>query len=143
MRKISKLVMVAFVAIALTVGFSSCEELVTSTTGTVKVVNNTGSSIVADVNDGIGDWKGERTIYSGSTATWTGCEEGSIDCSARYTGQTNWFHSSTRTLVAGGTVTITWQRTKKSATIENSIPLEFSFDGTIFEPALTSGKINK
>lgn len=97
--------------------FSSCELL--ETTGTVTVQNLTSSTIIADVNDGNGDWRGEKTIYAGNSATYTGCEIGDIDGAARFSGYNKWYYSSTYTLSAGGTVTITWYPTKKSAEVDN------------------------
>ena len=116
--------------------FNSCE---LDTTGTVKVINLTGSSIVVDVNDGNGSWQGERTVYSGSSTSYTDCEEGSVDGAARFSDGYTWYYSSTRTLVAGGTIEITWYPTKKSTEIETG-GLGEMVDGIIIESSTKGDK---
>lgn len=90
--------------------FVACEEL--GTTGTVKVTNNTGYSIVVDVNDGAGNWLGERQLSNGGSTTYT-AEEGAIDGAARYVGDSYWYYAD-RYLSAGETIYITWTPSKKS-----------------------------
>ena len=133
MKKILGILLVSMTLLV----FNSCE--LASTTGTVKVTNSTGRTIVVDVNDGNGTWRGERTLYSGNSATYSNCEEGSIDGTARFSNESTWYYSSTRTLVAGSTVTITWYPTKKSAEIETG-GLGEMVDGIIIESTTKGDK---
>ncbi len=128
-----KILGVLLMFLALTV-FNSCEE--TSTTGSVIVKNSTGSSIIVDINDSNGTWKGERTLSDGNSTTYSNCEAGSVDGAARFVGGSTWYYSSTRSLSVGGSVTITWYPTKKSAEIGglgemiNGEIIESSTEGT-------------
>ena len=104
--------------------FAACEE--PSTTGTVKVTNSTGYSIVVDVNDGNGNWLGERTLYNGNTITYSNVEEGEIDGAARYSDESYWYYTTDYYyLSAGGTVYITWGNKKSGESksiLGDSIP---------------------
>lgn len=96
--------------------FSSCEEEIT--TGTVIVRNYTSSAIVVDVNDGNGNWLGERTLYSGSSTSYT-AEAGSIDGAARFVDGIEWFYTSGN-LSAESTLYFDWSPYRKSTDINGS-----------------------
>jgi hypothetical protein len=120
MKKFLGILLVALIMI-------SCEEL--STTGTVKVSNSTGSTIIVDVNDGAGNWLGERTLYSGGSTTYT-AEEGAIDGAARFSGTSYWYYAE-RYLTAGSTVYIDWVYTKKSTDVNQNSSIMGGENGTL------------
>lgn len=118
--------------------FVACEE--PSTTGTVKVSNSTGYSIVVDVNDGNGNWLGEKQLSNGYTATYSSVEEGVIDCSARFSDESYWYSATPQTLSAGGTVYFEWYNYKKSAEINvNGLTTDINIK-TIGKPTKVSSK---
>jgi hypothetical protein len=86
-----------------------------STLGTVNVTNYTGYTIVVDVNDGSGDWLGEKTVYNNGSVSYT-AQEGDIDCSARFADDNYWYYAETLFLTAGSTIEFEWTY-EKSATI--------------------------
>ena len=118
--------------------FTSCEEIMDTTTGTVNVVNSTNSTIIVDINDGDGDWKGERTLSSGSSTKYSNCEEGSIDGVAKFLGYSTWYYSSTRTLVGGSSITITWYPTKKSGVIIKGLTADIGIESVGSEEKISS-----
>ena len=116
-----KFVLGAFIlAVTLALTTTSCEELL-ELDGSVVVYNTTGSTIIADVVDGNGSWVGEKTIYSGSSKTFTNVASGSVKGAARFYGRSTWYYSSVKTLTGGSSISITWYPTKKSTQAVDSI----------------------
>lgn len=132
-KKLSFIAIMIAMVFAL-VTFNSCEEL--GTTGSVSIYNTTGNTIIVDVSDGNGNWVGEKTVYSGSSTTYSSVEAGTIYGVARFSGYSTWYTSSPRLLSVGSTVSITWYPTKKSSNIEPK--LSATEDGIAIEVEKTN-----